>query len=112
MHIYRNEDASFTEPAGHFGGLRTTNLVSWATSGDNYAIQLGITPPGGGGEDHKHDVEHQIFIVTKGEYWFRSGDREFTLKEGEAVLFEPGDYHETLNKTDSDVHAIVVTIKP
>lgn len=111
MHIYRPDEAKYIEPAGHFGGLKTTDVIGWNV-GDKYAIQLGVVPPGGGGEKHKHDVEHQTFIILKGTYDFKSGDEEFTLSEGEAVLFEPGEYHEMINRSDADVHCLVVTVKP
>lgn len=111
MHIYRNTDAKFIEPAGHFGGLRSTDMVGW-DKGGNYAIQFAVVPPGGGGDDHNHDVEHQTFIVLQGEYNFRSGDIEFSLAAGESVLFEPGEYHETVNRSDADVHCLVVTVRP
>lgn len=111
MHTFRNEHGEYSEPAGHFGGLRTTDVVGWAT-GNRHAIQLAIVPPGGGGDSHKHDAEQQTFIVLDGTYRFRSGEDDFVLHKGDAVLFEPGEYHATVNESDRDVVCLVVTVKP
>ncbi|WP_033292626.1 cupin domain-containing protein [Amycolatopsis jejuensis] len=111
MHIFRTADATFAEPPGHFGGLRTTNVVGTEV-GKRYSIALAEVPPGGGGEDHQHDAEQQTFLVLSGSYRFRSGDKQFTLGPGEAVLFEPGEYHETLNESAEQVTCLVVTVFP
>jgi quercetin dioxygenase-like cupin family protein len=109
MHIFRASEAERVEPAGHFGHLAVADVVPKSV-GDNFVVQLSYCPPGGGGEKHHHDKEAQLFLVIQGELTFDTGEDRFTLREQEAVLFEPFEPHATLNESDSDSVAVVVTV--
>ncbi|WP_347312089.1 cupin domain-containing protein [Defluviimonas sp. SAOS-178_SWC] len=98
-----------TEPAGHFGGLKSTDIVPFA--GRNYAVQMAIVPPGGGGHSHHHETLDQIFYIVGGQLTFTVGDETFELKTGQSVLLEPMDPHGTLNEGASDTTVLVVTIE-
>lgn len=111
MHIFTEDESAYIMPPGHFGGLRTIDVVGKSLGG-RYAIQMAKVPPGGGGENHNHDVEHQTFLVLEGEYRFTKDDETFVLTKGQAILFEPGEFHATINESDSEVVALVVTVLP
>lgn len=98
----------FTPPA-HFGGLAVLNVVPF--EGRNFSVQVSKAPPGAGGEMHHHDTWAQVFYVTEGELTFDTGERRFTLKAGESVLFEPGDPHYTLNEGDKESVSLVITVE-
>lgn len=109
MHVYRASEATSVEPAGHFGGLNISDVVS-RSKGGNYAVQLSYCPPGGGGEKHAHDADAQLFLVIEGELTFDTGQQRFTLHEREGVLFEVGEPHATLNESDKLSVTVVVTV--
>ena len=107
MQIWKGEGERFTPPA-HFGGLKVADIVPF--KGHNFAMQISVAPPGAGGEKHYHDDWSQVFYVIEGELTFDTGEKRFTLKAGEAVLFEPGDPHATVNEGTEDSVSIVVTV--
>ncbi len=107
MQIWKGEGERFTPPA-HFGGLKVANIVPLA--GHNFSVQVSVAPPGGGGEKHHHDDWSQVFYVLDGELTFDTGKERFTLQAGEAVLFEPGDPHATINEGQRDSVSLVMTI--
>lgn len=110
MHLFKASEAERVEPAGHFGHLAVADVVPKAV-GENFVVQLSYCPPGGGGEKHHHEEEAQLFLVISGELTFDTGEQRFTLKEQEAVLFEPREPHYTLNESDTDSVSVVVTVK-
>lgn len=110
MHIFKAEQASRVEPAGHYGGLAVSDAVPLDVGG-NFVAQLSYCPPGGGGESHHHTEESQLFLVMKGELSFDTGSEQFTLHEGEAVLFQPFEQHATHNHSDSESVSVVITVK-
>lgn len=109
MQVYRASEATSIEPAGHFGGLKVSDVVSRAKGG-NFSVQLSYCPAGGGGEMHAHDTEAQLFLVVEGELTFDTGETRFTLHKGEGVLFEPNEPHATLNESGRPSLSVVVTV--
>jgi quercetin dioxygenase-like cupin family protein len=109
MHVFDPAEAPRAEPAGHFGHLVVSDVVP-KNIGENFVVQLSSCPPGGGGDKHHHDVEAQLFLVIQGELTFDTGADRFTLGEHEAVLFDPGEPHATLNESSRDSLAVVVTV--
>lgn len=95
-------------PPGHFGGLKVLDIVPFA--GRNFSVQVSSAPPGAGGEMHHHDTWAQVFYVVEGELTFDTGRERFTLREGESVLFEPGDPHYTLNEGAEESISLVITV--
>lgn len=108
MHIYRPAEAERFEPAGHYGHLEVSNIVTKDIA--QFATQFSFCPPGGGGEMHHHDDEDQLFVVIKGELTFDTGTDRFTLTQGEAVLFHAGDPHFTVNESQAESVSVVVTV--
>lgn len=110
MQRWKTVDAAWRNPPGHSGGLQVADVVDRDT-GDNFVIQQSFAPPGGGGEMHQHDDDMQLFYVMSGSLSFDTGTSRFTLEAGEAVLFEPGEPHATLNDSSADSVSLVVTVR-
>ena len=109
MEIWRNGDAAGVTPPNHFGGLTVLDVVSF--SGRNFSVQVSKAPQGGGGEMHHHDDWSQVFFMMDGAMTFDTGKERFTLTKGQAVLFEPGDPHYTINEAGDESVYLVVTVK-
>lgn len=109
MHRYSSHEAPRFEPPGHFGHLEVSNVVP-KDIGGNFATQLSFAPPGGGGQMHNHPDQSQLFLVIDGELSFDTGKERFTLSQGQAVLFEPGEDHFTLNESDRPSTSVVITV--
>lgn len=110
MHIWRNEHPdAWRMPPGHFGGLKATDIVPF--EGRDFAVQIAVIPPGGGGELHHHETWSQVFYIVEGQMTFETGQDRFELVAGESVLFEPMDPHHTLNEGRGDTLALVFTVK-
>ena len=108
MRIWTKDDATWATPPGHFGGLTVADIVPFA--GRNFSVQVSVAPPVGGGERHHHETWAQVFYVVAGELTFDTGERRFTLRQGESVLFEPGDPHLTLNEGAGESVSLVITV--
>ncbi|MFX5777129.1 cupin domain-containing protein [Acinetobacter baumannii] len=52
-----------------------------------------------------------MFYVVKGQMTFDTGSEKFTLTAGQAVLFEPGDPHYTINQGTEESACLVITVK-
>jgi quercetin dioxygenase-like cupin family protein len=109
MNIWKNGAAAGVTPPNHFGGLNVLDIVPF--KGSNFSVQLSKAPKGGGGELHHHDDWSQVFFVVKGQMTFDTGKERFTLKQGEAVLFEPKDPHYTINEGDEESACLVITVQ-
>lgn len=108
MLISDNKSPIMTEPAGHFGGLVSMDIVPFA--GRNFAFQRAIVPPGGGGHAHHHENWAQVFHIVSGQLSFDVDGRQFTLEAGQSVLLEPGESHGTINRGNVDTHVLVITV--
>lgn len=109
MNIWKNGAAAGVTPPNHFGGLTVLDIVPF--KGSNFSVQVSKAPRGGGGEMHHHDDWSQLFYLVRGELTFDTGKERFTLKEGESVLFEPGDPHYTINEADQEAFYLVITVQ-
>lgn len=108
MQIWKNDSPDMTEPAGHFGGLKSTDIIPFA--GRHYAVQLAVVPPGGGGHSHSHDTFDQLFYILDGQLTFTVDDETFELTAGQSVLLQPTEPHGTLNEGSTDTRVLVVTV--
>lgn len=109
MNIWKNGAAAGVTPANHFGGLTVLDVVPFKDR--NFSVQISRAPKGGGGEMHHHDDWSQVFFMISGNMTFDTGRERFTLQPGEAVLFEPGDPHYTINDADEESTYLVITVQ-
>jgi len=107
--IWKDGDKTGITPPNHFGGLNVLDIVPFA--GSNFSVQLSKAPKGGGGELHHHDDWSQVFYVLQGALTFDTGKERFTLTRGQAVLFEPGDPHYTINEGEEESVSLVITVQ-
>lgn len=108
MQVWNSQLSAPFTPPGHFGGLEVLDIVGFKDR--KFSVQVSKAPPGAGGELHHHDSWAQVFYVVEGELTFDTGQDRFTLRQGESVLFEPGDPHATLNEGEGDSVSLVITI--
>ena len=108
MQIWKNGNAPGFTPPNHFGGLNVLDIVPF--KGSKFSVQVSKAPVGGGGELHHHDHWSQVFYIVEGELSFETGKESFTLTKGQAVLFEPGDPHATLNRGKTESVSLVITV--
>jgi len=109
MHVFTSASSKKWEPEGHFGHLEVADIVP-REEGDNFVMQLSHCPPGGGGLKHHHDDQAQVFAVIKGELTFDTNEGRFTLHAPDAVLFQPGEPHATINESQEESLTVVVTV--
>lgn len=103
----RNQDG--VEPAGHFGGLTTIDVVG-PVNARHMAIQLSRGPRGSGAFMHAHEESEQLFFVLSGKLLMRNADGEsVTLEPGMAVYLAPNEAHATANEGEEDVISLVIT---
>lgn len=108
MKIWKDGGPGVTPP-NHFGGLEVVDIVPFGSN--NFSVQVSRAPPGGGGARHHHDSWSQVFVVLDGELTFDTGNESFTLTAGQAVLFEPGDPHATVNNGAVESVSLVITVQ-
>ena len=108
MKIWKDGDATGITPPNHFGGLNVLDIVPFA--GRTFSVQVSKAPKGGGGELHHHDNWSQVFYIVEGALTFETGKENFTLTKGQAVLFDPGDPHYTINNGEELCTSVVVTV--
>lgn len=109
MKIWQDKDPPAFTPPGHFGDLKVSDIVPFADG--ILSVQVSKAPPGAGGEMHHHDTWSQVFYILAGELTFDTGQKRFTLRAGESVLFEPQDAHYTKNEGREESVSLVITVK-
>jgi quercetin dioxygenase-like cupin family protein len=107
--IWKDGEKTGITPPNHFGGLNVLDIVPFADG--SFSVQVSKAPKGGGGELHHHDTWSQVFYVVSGALTFDTGSDRFTLSSGQAVLFEPGDPHYTINEQEEECVSLVITVK-
>ena len=70
-----------------------------------------ISPNGGSKGMYSHEGEEFVYIL-KGELCIKVGDKEYIVKEGEAVYFKSYIPHDWINKSDSDTEVLWIITPP
>lgn len=109
MKTWKPTDTNPTEPNGHYGGVEAADIFGLDET-KNFVVSTMTCPPTSGGDLHVHDDATQMFFVISGSLTFSTGESSFTLESNEAVLFEPGDPHSTINSSEADAIVLVVTV--
>jgi quercetin dioxygenase-like cupin family protein len=65
----------------------------------------------GGAEEHKHDSEH-VFIILKGSCNFKVNSVLYNLREGQAIVVEPGEMHQMTGNGHEDCWYVTITSPP
>ena len=67
-------------------------------------------PPGGAEAMHYHEVARQFFYILEGQGIIAFEDREVTLNKGQGLEIPPQVKHQFKNKSNIDVHFLVISI--
>ena len=67
-------------------------------------------PPGGAEVMHYHNLARQFFYVLDGQGTMAFEDHEVTLNKGHGLEIHPLVKHQFKNKSNADVHFLVISI--
>ncbi|MDD4307690.1 MAG: cupin domain-containing protein [Thermoplasmata archaeon] len=74
-------------------------VISDKDGAKNFAMRVFTFQPGGHTPHHKHDWEHEIFVL-EGNGIIRSDDKREPLKPGDFMFIKPGEMHQMRNESD------------
>jgi quercetin dioxygenase-like cupin family protein len=80
-------------------------LISPKTGAKNFAMRYFIIKKGGHTPLHKHDYEHEIFVV-KGEGWLTHGSETDKMCPGSFALVKPDELHQLKNESSETLEFI------
>jgi Uncharacterized conserved protein, contains double-stranded beta-helix domain len=80
-------------------------LISPRTGAKNFAMRYFIIKKGGHTPLHKHDYEHEIFVV-KGEGWLTHGSETDKMCPGSFALVKPDELHQLKNESSETLEFI------
>lgn len=66
-------------------------------------------PPGASEVRHYHSAARQFFYVLSGKAVIEIEGRDVELTEGQGVEIPPGLKHQFINRSDEDVHVLVIS---
>jgi quercetin dioxygenase-like cupin family protein len=79
--------------------VRIRNLITPHEGAENFSMRVFDVGPGGHTPLHRHDYEHEIFIL-EGEGEVTEGRRILALLPGSVVFIRPGTPHQFRNPGD------------
>lgn len=104
MKIYRF-DAEVGKEIEQFGSVKA--IVSKILHLESEAVISSIHIQAGGKLGYHQAVTPQLFLLVKGEGWVRGeNDEQVPVREGQAVFWEQGDWHEL--GSESGMIAVVI----
>lgn len=66
-------------------------------------------PPGVSETRHYHAAARQFFYILSGSVVMELEGKYVELSEGQGIEVEPGSRHQFMNKSDTDVHFLVIS---
>jgi uncharacterized cupin superfamily protein len=96
--------------ANSFGNDIDCRRLSEPLGTTDFAINRYRLEPGErlSGGLHTHMDQEEVFVVLEGTATFETPDDEFTVSEGEAVRFAPGEYQSGKNDSDDMLIALAM----
>jgi quercetin dioxygenase-like cupin family protein len=88
---FREAEAVPVEAPGTVG-VRARVLLAASDGAPNFTMRLFELAPGGRTPYHRHDYEHEVFVLS-GRGTVRQGDERTHLAPGTAVLVQPMEWH-------------------
>ncbi len=80
-------------------GVKDTKLrwlISKKDGAENFAMRLFEVKPGGHTPLHRHDWEHEVFIL-EGNGKARNKEKSISFKKGDFFFVKPNEWHQFLN---------------
>jgi mannose-6-phosphate isomerase-like protein (cupin superfamily) len=77
--------------------------------GDDMSVIQERVPAGGGEVMHYHETSRQFFYILEGEGLMAFEDQEILLREGQGLEIPPRVKHQFKNKSQADVHFLVIS---
>jgi len=77
---------------------------------DDMSVIQERVPAGGAEVVHFHNTARQFFYILDGEGTMVFEDRELILTEGQGIEIPPQVRHQFKNKSNADVHFLVISI--
>ncbi len=96
---------------GHYGVI-AREVAGAALGVRAMSVALAVMDEDGGADEHVHPESEHLYIVLEGGLAVRSGSREETAREGEALLVRPGEPHSVRPGIKGKTRYIVVTAPP
>lgn len=75
-------------------------VISEKDGAKNFAMRVFTFQPGGHTPHHRHDWEHEIFVL-EGNGILRSGEKREPLRPGDFMFIKPNEMHQMRNESDS-----------
>jgi len=88
-------------------GVKVAKLVASADDSPTAAMRQFVIEPGGNTPWHAHDWEHVIYVL-EGKGALVTDGRETPFSAGDALLVEPDEEHNFVNKGDGDLEFLCV----
>jgi quercetin dioxygenase-like cupin family protein len=107
--VLKSGDA-FWRPSNQMG-IENTNLAKQLEA-EALAARLWRLHPGQASTWHRHESEHELYLVLEGTGRMRIDEERLTLDPLSAVLVEAEHMRQLFNDTDSDVLWLVVGAPP
>lgn len=109
-------------PGGRFGGERVKEIsIALGREPDSmdlwkrhpFDVSLATMPPGTSAcPYHAHSAQWEMFIIVSGLGVMRAPDGRHQVSAGDVVLFPPGEAHELINESDSDLQYYIIADNP
>ena len=77
---------------------------------DDVSVIQERVPAGGAEVMHYHNETRQFFYILEGEATMIFEDREVTLSKGEGIEIAPQVKHQFRNRSNADVHFLVMSV--
>jgi mannose-6-phosphate isomerase-like protein (cupin superfamily) len=79
---------------------------------DNLSVIEERMPPDRKEERHFHTKSRQFFFVLEGELTLEVEHHDFVIPAGKGVEVQPGQAHQAINRSQSDVRMMVISQPP
>ena len=87
----------------HNARIRKRQIIADGEVGPITNYARAVFPPGEKAGSHLHNDMAEVFTVESGHGEIRINDVAYVLAEGTVVVVEPGDVHEIINTSDSEL---------
>lgn len=98
IYYYRDVDAIIPDEKG-IAGVKMRRVIAEKEGAENFVMRVFEIEPGGHTPLHKHDWEHEVFILNGvGIVIDPSGEHE--VKNGDVIFVPSGEEHQFKNVSD------------